>query len=254
MGPVDYRVYVIHLSEGYEDRRLHIEAHLPRRGVPQFDFITEGDPQHIEELNLSGQFEGEIVEQIEAMSCAYKHIVAYRNIVKNQAPFALILEDDVVLKRNFVSRLNTCLSEIDGRNPVFVSLEATNRRVPWRLRDTSKQLYRCNSMIATAGYVINYATAKILCSYFSDFPATLPIDYMIPIIAQRWGIDTYWAEPPLLKQGSKNGMFHSTLSHRKRSKILGNVRWHITKMYQDVVVSNLSPRRRGLFAGNSDQD
>ena len=36
-------VFVIHVSEGYEERRQHIDKHLPERGIVHFEYMLRGD-------------------------------------------------------------------------------------------------------------------------------------------------------------------------------------------------------------------
>ncbi len=48
--------FVIHVSEGYEERRQHIDKHLPERGINNFTYRLDGDITDFSEDILDAHF------------------------------------------------------------------------------------------------------------------------------------------------------------------------------------------------------
>lgn len=96
-------VFVIHVSEGYEERRHHIDKHLPERGIANFEYMLRGDIKDLTPEVKAKYFREN--DKLPELSCAYKHVLAYEKMVKRGIERALILEDDAFLANNALTQM-----------------------------------------------------------------------------------------------------------------------------------------------------
>ncbi len=92
--------YVLHVKKGYESRGEHIRKMLSKIRLP-FELILEGDMCDLTDNTLNKYFSREMHKIAPDTSCALKHLLAYEAILNNNYPGALILEDDIILHKNF---------------------------------------------------------------------------------------------------------------------------------------------------------
>ena len=84
--------YIIHETSSLS-RKNHIDTELSKITF-RTKFITDGDKKDIDSTILNKYFDGELIPLNNATSCAYKHFLAYKNMLEDNVDFALILEDD----------------------------------------------------------------------------------------------------------------------------------------------------------------
>ena len=120
-------VLVLHVKNGYEDRARHMEAMLGARNIP-FTYILDGDISDLNQNILTKYFAEGMRKFDGATSCALKHIYAYEYIISHGLEGALIMEDDMLLYKNFESIFQKCMQECKDRmlDYCLISLEDSN--------------------------------------------------------------------------------------------------------------------------------
>ena len=91
------------------------------------------------------------------------------------------------------------------------------------------------------------ATANQFITYLEKNKYPRIIDSMHTKMCNELNIPIYWIEPPLVKQGSKNGMFESELSGRSKLTKFGDFKYWLTDTYHLFVSSNTSWKRISKF-------
>lgn len=239
-------IFVIHVSEGYEERRKHIDSHLPHRGLDKFSYILDGDIKALSADILSKHF---IDQRPSATnSCFYKHYLAYKEMVDNKISCALILEDDVFLKKSALKKLKQVINELhkNKESNYLVNIERASSAVPFIIRKSNKYLYRASKTKLAGGYIIDLALAISFVDYIDNHPVALPIDTFHSKMKNTLQYNIFWMEPAVVKQGSKMGVFDSPLSGRKKG-FYGGVRAIFKDFYKAYLLDNIRPTSYQIF-------
>ncbi|ALM72162.1 glycosyltransferase family 25 protein [Vibrio vulnificus] len=237
-------VFVIHVSEGYEERRHHIDKHLPEKGIANFEYMLRGDIKDLTPEVKAKYFIGN--NKLPELSCAYKHILVYEEMVKRGIERALILEDDAFLANDTLTKLQRVDEEMRDEVNFIVNIEHSNRSVPFKVKKTGQLCYLASHTKRCGGYVIHLDVAKKIVAFFESNQTNLPIDAFQTHMRDILNYNTFWMDPPVVFQGSKNGAFESELSQRKKSKFTGLTSF-FRDGYQRYIVTNLSKKRLASF-------
>ncbi|CAI8170054.1 MAG: Uncharacterised protein [Bacteroidota bacterium] len=205
------RTYVIHVSTEIGRRKL-IEKELEGKA---FDptFVLDGDINSLSQSRLNTFFSDKMKEPKAGTSCAFKHILAYQDIVKNKHPLTLIIEDDIRFYSN-VHLLDQIFNEIQDRNlkSFIVSLEDSRLKyIPKSKREKKRLLYLEQSGRMTGAYLIDYAGAKHILDYIETKKVSVPIDWFHNECIQENILEMFWAQPPIAVQGSLEGSVKSLI-------------------------------------------
>ena len=222
--------YIIHYTKLVERRGRVVEM-LGRRGL-NLRFIESFDKEEINGDNIgyfyswdkerflykSGKIFGEGVERyrylnLGEISCALKHLEAYRNIIEGEGEYALVVEDDVMV----VGDMD--LGRVVGGLPcswdvVFLGEGCGGEYVEKRVKDFDKVgegLYRAYHPASncTEAYLVSKKAAKVL--YGNMFPFHLPFDWELSYQYFRFNLEIYWVVPWVFSQGSKSGEYVSSI-------------------------------------------
>ncbi|UTM60479.1 glycosyltransferase family 25 protein (plasmid) [Photobacterium sp. CCB-ST2H9] len=237
-------VFIIHVSKGYEDRRAHIDQHLPERGITNFEYMLEGDISDLTPEVKEKYFQHN--ECLPALSCAYKHILVYEKMVAEGIERALVLEDDAYLTEDAFEKLSAVEAEMSSERNFILNIEHSNRSVPVRIKNPGQLCYLASHTKRTGGYVIQLEAAKRIVDFFEHYQTSMPIDAFQTKMRDILGYNIFWMDPPVVHQGSKNGMFDSELSQRKKNR-LGALTSYFRDGYQRHILTNLSSKRMRSF-------
>jgi GR25 family glycosyltransferase involved in LPS biosynthesis len=227
-------VFVIHYTP-LVGRREHLEHQLATHGIPKAEWITEKDIAHYDLdtvydpsperfhrrmktpfANLKyGEYRPLKRNVIEV---TIQHIEAYRRILERRIPHAVILEDDVVLERDFLKRLGRYVRQLPpdydvlyfGAGRGFLHVERSYReRIlgAFHLRNVFRR-DNCQSRFADSYLISQKAVAQIVPEVATF---QLPIDWELNYVQTTLRMNVYWAEPTLSHQGSASGKFKSGL-------------------------------------------
>lgn len=221
-GPstLDAPTLVMHVRHGYDDRRRHIEAMLGRMEVG-YEFFLDGDADQLTPQIVDGYFGGYMATETPGkQSCAYKHLLACHYILAHGWEGALILEDDISLKKSFPAIFNRSMAEqrqrLDPSRPAIISYDGSMLRfVPGSQRRQGQLLYPGPHDRYTGAYWINAAGARAVAESAAANKIHLHIDKYHTWMLQQGLIDYWWCQPAPAVQGSFDGTFGSALNERK---------------------------------------
>ncbi|MBP6116417.1 MAG: glycosyltransferase family 25 protein [Neisseriaceae bacterium] len=167
-------VFIVNLKR-CTDKKQAMAAQCQQLGVPNVTFIEAVDGQTLSAQTLASKvyhFEEACLTKGE-VGCALSHFSIYQKMVAEAMPYALILEDDVILPPNFMDVIEKLKPTIDKPFAKILSLGQANRI-------TKKKSYHhvgphheylAVSAFGTYAYLINLEAAKNLTQ------ALLPIRY-----------------------------------------------------------------------------
>lgn len=229
------KAYIIHVSNAY-DREKHMVAQLMNKKL-NFSFILHGDKAELTEDVLRKYFSGKMKDVSAMASCAYKHFLAYEDMIANNINYALILEDDIYLNKRFDTGLeNICIEmQSDHLSNFIISLEDSNLKyVRGSIRKKGKFVYRNKYNRMAGAYIIDLNAAKSMLSELERNRCYLPVDWFHNHCSDQGIIDVYWAHPTLATQGSLNGKIKSMIDS-KPSSVYRIVSFHVQRVYKKLL-------------------
>jgi GR25 family glycosyltransferase involved in LPS biosynthesis len=143
------------------------------------------------------------------LSLAIKHVETYRQILDGGQPFALILEDDVILPPDFAGRFDRYFADAPPDLDLVFIGSCCGLRVASATSDRHFYPRATPAAKCTDSYLISRSAAERLLS--TILPLTLPIDFELNYQLHAHGMTVYWLEPPLTAQGSENGTYPSAI-------------------------------------------
>ena len=156
---------------------------------------------------------------LDEISCCISHIEIYKKIIKQRIPYALILEDDVILKKDLIGALNSIKNFPKNWKLINFCSDTKQKKINQFFK---KYYFTCfiNGHNRTGAYLINYNSAKTLLK--NAFPITRPPDLLTGDVF-KWNEsnlqETYGVKPNLVKLNN----FPSTIQYR--NTIFGRTKW-----------------------------
>lgn len=211
------KVFVLHVKQGYEARAVHMEKMLGKMGI-DFEYILDWDIPDIDDETLSRHFTGQMRQKPAAASCGLKHLDVYRRMLRDDIPYALVLEDDMLLKKNFRKVFLASLKELErshgAEKPFWLGMEATCMGfTPRSIRKKGQYVYPGRFLQCAGCYLINKSLAKVVLDEISSAKTDLPIDHYIDSLRARGLFDSYWTHPVIAEQGSHMGLMPSAIGN-----------------------------------------
>jgi glycosyl transferase family 25 len=226
--------YIIHASS-YHARKVHMLDQIQNKNIEAI-FILEGDKQSMHEGVIEKYFKGQ-APVTNAMSCSYKHLLSYEKLVSSKLQWALILEDDVFLHKNFNEELKRILEEIDlhGINNALVSLEDSSLTFVERsVRITGKRLYAKTRGRMAGAYLIDQDGARSILKEVESKSCFIPIDWFHNHCSSAGLLNIYWTSHAIATQGSLSGRISSTLE-KKPANFFKYFSFLIQRKYKQLV-------------------
>ena len=222
------KVYVLHYTK-LTDRKERLDKMFLTHGI-DVEYITEFDQEDLTQELIDGSYDRRKesydtkvhpaygsrstphrVLNMAEISCTFKHRLAIQKIAEECPNHGLIFEDDAILVPNFVSQFNQFLQTTpDDWGAIFMGCCA-KLRVPKHLQKPNQNAYLMGHPASRGGdsYLLKNDTAKKIASTMDTF-VTIS-DWELGYQIYKHDINTYWWEPPLVVQGSENGLYKSTL-------------------------------------------
>jgi len=229
------KAYIIHVRTAY-NREKHMECQLMGRNL-DCAYILQGDKDELTDYVLQNYFRGKMKSFSSMASCAYKHFLAYEDMVANNIGYALILEDDIFINKRFDKGLENICGEINaGKLSNFlISLEDSNLKyVRGSIRKKNKFLYRNKYNRMAGAYIVDLNCAKAMLSEVEKNKCHLPVDWFHNHCSDEGLIDVYWAHPTLATQGSLNGKIKSMIDS-KPSSVYRIASFHLQRVYKKML-------------------
>lgn len=219
-----------------------MDSQMQRHPFP-FEYILEGDVEAMSKQDFHTYFTEKEVEKGVRMnmsnvtSCALKHLLAYERIIAENRPGALILEDDVILSKDFDNVFQQTLAEyreMYTAQPVIISYEDTRLRfVPRSKRQKGRFLYPGDRDRMAAAYFINRNAAQVILHEAKTTKCHLPIDLYHRHLLGLGKLCYLWCQPTIASQGSFTGLFPSTLS--EKTQFMERIIWMCKLAYKKIL-------------------
>ncbi|WP_413112720.1 glycosyltransferase family 25 protein [Thaumasiovibrio sp. DFM-14] len=238
------KTFIIHVSKGYEERRKHIDTHLPERGITEYEYMLRGDIDDLSDSVRNEFFADNLT--LAQKSCTYKHYLVMKKVVKERIPQALVLEDDALLVDGFVEKLALLREELTDKRNYIVNIEEASNSVPWSVRIDGQLLYPCKVNKLGGGLFFDLAFAEKIVTFIESQIIDAPIDGLLGNVRDIVGYNLMWSQPSLVVQGSKNGMFASELSQEAQG-IAPYLKSLFKDNYRKHVRSHISKKQKMLF-------
>lgn len=227
-------IYVVHALKGYELHEQRIKKLFTDHNL-SFEFVTEGDPSYFTKLDLDYYFTRQFQDRIRqgTLSCTLNHIFCLHKVVQNKNKYALIFENDPFFIGDFLKKMQKIAIEAETLKPGFIiSLENTTLKFPsiWQTKK-GKLLYRAKRNRCAGAYMIDYKAAKDSICSLKNNKCNDVIDWWQNRLVERNIVQMYWAHPPVIEQGSHNGLFSSTISTKEKST-KRRISWALQKFYK----------------------
>lgn len=231
-------IYVVHAKKGYEFHEERINKLFKENNL-SFEFVTDGDPTYFTEDLLNKYFTKDIRSHLSdgRLSCTLNHILSYERIVKNNNKFALVFEDDPCFLGNFPGKIIKIAKEADTLERGFlVSLENTNLKFPpYKNIRKGQMLYPSAFGRCAGAYLIDLQGAKDILEDLEIHKCDQIIDLYHNVLIERKVVKMYWADPPIIEQGSHNGLLSSTISSRRKS-FRRRISWLAQKYVKSYII------------------
>ncbi|MCL1972392.1 MAG: glycosyltransferase family 25 protein [Endomicrobia bacterium] len=223
--------YIIHIKNAPE-RKEHMLKQIKNLSIP-FNFVMEGDRDELTPEIISSNFKGDMAEVCGYTSCTYKHLLVFREMIKNNIPYGLIFENDVFLEKNFETAVFNALKEVKERNITnfFLSLEDSFLKfVRGSVRKKGRTVYKVEKDEYTGGFngyitracgafIVDLEAAKSIIKEVDTNKCGMVTDWFYAYLAGEHIIDLYYLHPTIASQGTHNGKMRSLfpgVNHRPR--------------------------------------
>lgn len=208
--------------KAFTERRAHIEQELQRFGL-QGEFVWEHDAHEITpELDDRYYLDNPQLTNGHK-SCGLKHVAIMQRVVARGWSYCLVLEDDAVLHRDFRQGVENALRELkrDHAHKPSVAFIGSggNWYTPRSQRRKGQHLYRARKGRFTDSYIINARAARMRLDWIAQNKMRHAIDNAFDIMDTELGVQMLWLEPTVVEQGTKRGLFNSTLEGRWPSPV-----------------------------------
>ncbi len=203
-------VYVINVKK-FVKRREFMQTQLAGVGIDA-EFILDWDSDDLTPDIIAEYFNSDNVSPAQ-MSCALKHITVLQRIADSGKQHNLVLEDDAILAPDFVRGLSYTIQEsadFSGPKVIFIG-SGGNFYTPKSMRVPGRHLYAMHKGRFTDSYMIDAETAKIRLDWIRQHKMDGPIDNQFDKMDKELGIKLLWLEDPVVEQGSKTGMFDTSI-------------------------------------------
>ena len=230
-------IYIVHAKKGYEIHEERINNLFSKMDLP-FEFVTDGDPANFTDELLKKYFSPDIRNILSdgILSCTLNHILSYERMVLNNNKYALIFENDPFFMGNFIKKIEPVLKEAETLAPGFIiSLENTNLKFPpTNTLKKGKFLYPANYGRCAGAYLLDLQGAKSILNELQTNKCNEVIDWWHNSLIKKNVVNMYWADPPMVEQGSHNGLLSAGISTKNKS-LKRRIEWLAQKYYKTYI-------------------
>jgi len=237
-----FKYYLIHNKEKY--RKKHMFKLFEKYGVDLNQLKIIDYPNKDE---LTYKLKKQIVQKKSYMrdgwiSCSYKHYLAINDIVQNNYPYGVVMEDNIGdFYENVPLRLEKYLNELpENWGIVYDSVWGKLTEYDENPDQFSKLVYKKSiehiefpdgRVISHGGtraaqfYFLNLKTAKKMVENFIPFNHSA--DMWMNTVLRRGDIHTFWSEPSLvvskLNKKSSTLFYNEKYFYRIKSKVINKI-------------------------------
>lgn len=232
------KAFVCHYTK-LSDRKKYLDSKLPSLGFTDVEWVTENDIQTYNIDKVYDSSPNALAKRNETafvhfgtkkqrplkkaeIEITLQHFEAYRRIVDQKLPMAVVFEDDVLFKKTFTDRFHRYIEELpDDWDILYFGRGCGGHYAPMSISERFNNLFgkkhvfknkECRSRFSDS-YVITAQAAEMILA--QCFPFHMPIDWELNYLQSSMGMNIYWSEPTITYQGSKSGAYSSSLKAPK---------------------------------------
>lgn len=191
-------VFVINLEQ-QPKRRALMTAQLDAAGM-RGEIIQAVDGRRLSPSELSMHLDSGGGEQHEypltrgEIGCALSHQIAYRRIIDQRLPWGVVMEDDILIGRDFLPVLDAVAQHIDSERPQICLFSHIESYTNWGRRRLPRRRWLVKAVRAHGGrcYLVTAAAAKLLLQL--NHPIRLAVDSWIRL-RDLGGLDVHAIVP-----------------------------------------------------------
>jgi glycosyl transferase family 25 len=196
------KIYIVHF-EPLTERKEYLDSILPSFNIPYEYYVSNNDTDQkiLDNIDTHYKYDASILNRKLTkgeISVASSHVKIYKDILKKNYNFCLIIEDDAIFLDNFLESLENVMIESLEFDLIFLS-SCCNLR---KFKNSNKFLYESDLSRCVTGYIVNSKNLHKIIEYSS--PISTAIDTNYNIIKNKLGLKYAWCEPPIINQGSEN--------------------------------------------------
>ena len=211
--------YVIHYTP-LKERKNYMLKELNKRSLIYY-FIEDYDREKLSDKDLK-IFD---INKVKLSMCSNirKHICAYKKIFNNKYNYSLILEDDVILDKDFISKLKIALEQLPHDYDMLFIGNGCNLHIPLIERKPLKFIYKKGieeskwggngATRCTDSYLVSKKCANKLLNYIfklKERAIQKPSDFWLNEVIRELKLKIYWMEPTIVTQGTQIGKYKSS--------------------------------------------
>tara|TARA_X000000950_G_scaffold79159_1_gene99579 strand:- start:13037 stop:13774 length:738 start_codon:yes stop_codon:yes gene_type:complete len=148
------------------------------------------------------------------ISCTLKHIEALKITAESDSAYSLIVEDDVLPKKYYISKLKRIIKNNHDWDILFIGQGISKNFILKKINKRQWFGYKAYEVKHPASncaeaYLIKSEVAKKV--YENILPFTLISDWELAYQFYKLDLNVKWLYPPIFFQGSKSGKYKSEL-------------------------------------------
>lgn len=201
---METKVYILHCARLVE-RKQHMVQQMNSAQIFNFEWIEKFDKDEITDEQAS-KFKPNYKRSIMSLHLKWNYV--FDLIASSDAnPYALVLEDDVILRDGFTTDFAAYMKQLPADFDMLFLGDGCRLHYPHTVPE--KNVYLYPSTRCTDSIVISKKCAEILSQYISqpDLIIDNAIDHWLNPVIKKLGLKVFWAEPTIVTQGSQNGLF-----------------------------------------------
>ena len=235
---INFKVYIINLKKD-KNRKKNILNELKKQNLKNYKFISavNGNKLKKKEINSLISKEKNFINPINTnmskseIGCSLSHIKIYKEIVKSDIDYALILEDDAFFLNKFTKNLKKFISINFKYKKQIILLSELREfyKIPID-KEKDYEIVDVTNAYFTHSYFINNEAARSLLHF--NFPVKTVADNFI-IFKIYCGIKITGLNPYLLSQDKKK--FESSIKFTTNLKQVFLFKRFIYKSYNKIL-------------------
>lgn len=127
------------------------------------------------------------------VACTYKHYLILKDIVENQHPLAVIMEDNIEFRGNVPDAINRYLKDLPNDWDCVFDSDYFDMKFEGEIRSDCS-VYKTGTSKGAHFILLNLSSATKL--YNSFLPFHEGSDHMYNQLFKKLNMNVYWAEPP----------------------------------------------------------
>lgn len=222
-----FPTYIVHYK-GNEQRKKIMDEILIREKIHYVSWILDYDREDVTYQMFVDNFQADHLEyqkrgqnpneffphyplQPAMVSLCLKQKEAFRRIGYGEHLYGMMLEDDAILCNYFVDTLTTYMSELPDDWDVLFIGQGAGKRIPKEMLVDGQHWYkkshpadRCADSV-----IFKREAARRIYDAMNQHKICFNPDPELGFWMGAMNMNVYWLEPPIVAQGSQNGMYET---------------------------------------------